>query len=246
MKRFNFNELAWFVILFGFTFYFYYLLQTEKIFMYIAPRMIFYVKFSTAAFLILSLYQFTKIFTPPTRKSIGKSYLVLCITLLIGMISSQMKLDSSIADKRGVNMSSSKSAQINIWSDDKINGEFIEFEDESYLETLHHIEKNLESYKGKKIRVSGFVFKDKGLKNEEFIVGRMVMTCCAADSQIVGLVSRWKRSNSLIKDEWVKVEGIIEEIVYIEPSGKEVTLPLIKVESLEKIEKPQNVYIYTQ
>lgn len=245
MKRFNFHELVWFLILSGFTFYFYYLFYTGKILMYIAPRMMLYVKFSMGAFLILSLYQFTKIFTVPTRKKINKSYILLWTTLVIGMTSSQMELTSSIADKRGVNINTNRSASMGRTNEDIYDEALIEFNDNNYLERLYSIEGNVEKYRGKRIHISGFVFKDKGLKQDEFVVGRMVMTCCAADSQIVGLVSKWDYSENLRTDEWVRVEGVIESILYKDPSGIEVELPAIKVEKLEKIEAPDNVYIYS-
>ncbi|GAA0720527.1 TIGR03943 family protein [Clostridium malenominatum] len=244
MKRFNFHELVWFIILSGFTFYFYYLFYTGKIAMYIAPRMMLYVKFSVGVFLILSLYQFTKIFTVQTRNKINKSYILLWTTLVIGMTSSQMELTSSIADKRGVNININRSVSMGTSNEDIYDEVLIEFNDDNYLERLYSIEENIEKYKGKRVCISGFVFKDKGLNQGEFVVGRMVMTCCAADSQIIGLVSKWEESENLKTDEWVRIEGVIESILYKEPSGKEIELPAIKVEKLEKIDRPDNVYIY--
>lgn len=60
----------------------------------------------------------------------------------------------------------------------------IEVAEDNYFERIGIISDNIESYKGRKVIISGFVFKDKGFKADEFVVARLMMTCCAVDSQV--------------------------------------------------------------
>lgn len=67
MKRFNINELFKFIIMVGFTFYFYYLVLTDKLNLFINPKMVKYIIFASIFFTILTVYQFTKVFTVKTK-----------------------------------------------------------------------------------------------------------------------------------------------------------------------------------
>ena len=52
--------------------------------------------------------------------------------------------------------------------------------------------------------------KSPVLQSDCFVIGRMLMTCCEADTQYVGLVCRWPDARLLAKGEWVEVTASIE------------------------------------
>jgi putative membrane protein len=257
VKRFNINEFIWFTILLGFTTFFYYLLTTGKISMFISPKMLKYMIFSFLGFGVLSLYQCTKIFTVPSRKPINKSYMVLIITLIIGFVAAQKGLNLNIADTRSVNMANSNTIKVPSSiikmpieeAEEKEKEAFdegtIEFDDQNYFEILGKIGDDTEKYKGRKVIVSGFVYKDEDFKTDEFVVARLMMSCCAADSQVVGLMSKWPNAETLEKEVWVKIEGTIDSTRYKEKdSDIEMELPIIIVNKVEEIQKPDNIYVY--
>ena len=111
------------------------------------------------------------------------------------------------------------------------NNNFVMWNDEIYT--------NMEKYKGKKIEITGKVFKDKDLKENGFGIVRMMMSCCAADLQPVGLICRYDKAGELQSDAWIKVTGTIDTEVY---EGEEA--PIIKVISTQSAEKPEDEYVY--
>jgi putative membrane protein len=257
------DEFIWFIILLGFTIYFYYLLSTGKISMFITPRLTKYMIFSLIGFGILTLYQSTKIFTIRSRKPLNKSYMLLFITLIVGSVAAQNGLNSNIVDKKGVDLavvtdkkevSASdkasnkviKNIQYEAKEEKKLdNVGTIEFDNDNYSDNLAEIENNFEKYKGRKIIITGFVYKEKNFKSDEFVVSRLLMSCCAADTQVIGLMSKGQSATTLEKDQWVKIEGKIDSTKYNDiQTGKETNIPVILVDKVEKIQKPDNPYIY--
>lgn len=254
MKRFNLDEFIQFIILLAFTMFFYYLLSTGKIKLFISPKMLKYMIFSLIGFGILSLYQCTKIFTIPNRKAIDKSHMILFITLVIGFVAAQNGLNLNIIEKKNVNITNTTPTQKIVDNivktpiekqDMEDNESIIEFTDDNYFEKLGRISDNIESYKGKKVIISGFVFKDKDFKADEFVVARLMMSCCAADSQVVGLMSKWSNTGELESEVWVKIEGTIgSTLLKDNETGTEIYSPVIIVNKVEKIQKPENIYVY--
>ena len=98
----------------------------------------------------------------------------------------------------------------------------------------------LDSCVGANITISGSVWKDSKLfEQNEFAVARMMMVCCAADLQPVGLLAQWENTESLSDGEWVEITGTLSKKPY-----KDGFDPLIIVESAKKIDPPEREYIY--
>ena len=62
-----------------------------------------------------------------------------------------------------------------------------------------------EKYDGKTVSFTGQVMKPAELPKDSFIPGRMVMTCCEADVQFLGLLTKFKGTPNLKEGSWVKV-----------------------------------------
>ena len=79
--------------------------------------------------------------------------------------------------------------------------------DEYYRGILEEIQSNPVKYRGKKIIISGFVFKPDN--SQFFILSRIWMYCCAADAEIIGLPVQWKNSSKIKEGAWIKITGNI-------------------------------------
>lgn len=98
----------------------------------------------------------------------------------------------------------------------------------------------LDLWVGTKITASGSIWKDGELfAADEFALARMMMVCCAADLQPVGILAKWNENQTLTDGEWVEITGTIAKTPY-----KDRFDPLIIVESVKKITPPQQAYIY--
>ena len=76
-------------------------------------------------------------------------------------------------------------------------------------------------------------------EKNEFALARMMMICCAADMQPVGILAQWSDVQTLIDGEWIEVSGTLSKKPY-----KNSFDPLIIVETIKKVNQPQREYIY--
>ncbi|GBF31844.1 ABC transporter, substrate-binding protein [Desulfocucumis palustris] len=115
----------------------------------------------------------------------------------------------------------------------------IEVSDENYNYVMSELYVFLDDYIGKEITILGFVDKDDSFMPNQFGVARYVITCCAADATLGGLICEYDNTGSLEKGQWVTVKGTIKKGTY-----EQQNVPVIKVTSCENSEQPQNPYIY--
>ncbi len=66
-----------------------------------------------------------------------------------------------------------------------------------------------ERYDGKQVEYTGEVLKPAELGPNAFVPGRMVMTCCEADIQFLGLICKYDGAKNYKNHDWVKVRGVL-------------------------------------
>lgn len=120
-----------------------------------------------------------------------------------------------------------------------MQGDTIVISSDNFVRWMQEIYDNMSTYEGKKIQLTGFVFKDKAYNKNEFVAARLMMSCCSADLQPVGLLCHYDKAEQLKQDSWIDVTGKIQIIDY---QGEKT--PVIIVESIQKTEKPKNDYVY--
>jgi putative membrane protein len=210
-------------------------------------------KYTIVSFLVLAelaIFQFLKVFSVKKKEKIKAGYILFFITLLAGVFVSPKGLNTVIADNKGIVLStpSAPTTQSNNYQDEIIlpmESEVLLFNNNNYFRLLNDIGAKLENYKGRKVQISGFVYKEESFKEEEFVVARMLMTCCAADTQTVGLLCKWSEAEALNKEEWISISGVLGVGTYLNKgTGEEIELPAVIVEKVDKIEKIENPYIY--
>jgi putative membrane protein len=87
----------------------------------------------------------------------------------------------------------------------------IEVGDDEFYTWLNELYMDPDFYEGRRIAVTGFVFKDpEVLGADEFVPARLGMTCCVADLVPYGLVCKYDKAGELEADAWVRVEGVIQ------------------------------------
>ena len=100
-------------------------------------------------------------------------------------------------------------------------------------------ESNLANIVGAPATVSGFVYRDQKATTGMFMVGRFVITCCAADATPVGLYVAWPNSQTLSNDQWVEVSGHFEL-----QTLAETATPVLVAEAITVIDMPEQPYLY--
>lgn len=121
----------------------------------------------------------------------------------------------------------------------KTSGDTIVVTDGNYVMWDNELYNNMDEYKGKSIEITGKVLKDSAMEPNEFGVIRLMMSCCAADLQPVGLICNYDRAGELKGDSWVTVKG---KIVLEEYEGE--LYPVIDVEKVQAAATPEDEYVY--
>ncbi|MFA5168905.1 MAG: TIGR03943 family protein, partial [Candidatus Omnitrophota bacterium] len=124
----------------------------------------------------------------------------------------------------------------------------VRYETAGFLELNDDIYDRLDLYEGKKSEITGYVYRRNDFQPNQFVVARGYVRCCLACGAVpVGPLCEWDRAPELANDTWVKVEGIITREYfkddYYEEKGD---IPLIKVEKVVRVSKPENPYVYAR
>lgn len=189
----------------------------------------------------------------------GTVYGLFLLPLLLGTLLPDQALGSSAAVKKGMSLTSPLLAAERLEdlfrTPDPYNSEFaelakrlypqdiVEVKPEIFSETIGAIELFPEQFRGKKVKLSGFVYQEPGNPGgaaNELILGRFLVLCCTADSSPFGLVVTSDRPLSgLAKDAWIEVEGTIE------PQTRQGRAMItVKAERIREIPRPETPYVY--
>ncbi|MEB9946112.1 TIGR03943 family protein [Bacillus cereus] len=115
----------------------------------------------------------------------------------------------------------------------------LQVKDKDYVQTMNVIGQNVNWFKGKEITFLGFIYKDKDVRGNKAVVARYGITCCIADASVWGMIVTGQNVEKIPEETWVKITGLLDETTY-----KGTVFPLVKVNKIEKINKPNEPYVY--
>ncbi|WP_199614316.1 TIGR03943 family putative permease subunit [Paenibacillus alkalitolerans] len=115
----------------------------------------------------------------------------------------------------------------------------IVIEESSFLEASTAIDLFMDRFAGKKIQIEGFVYREDTMANDQFVVARMAMECCSADSTPYGFLVLSKSAAVYPEDSWVRVTGTINSTDW---DG--IQIVSIETGDIEKIPAPDTPYVY--
>lgn len=267
MKRFNFDELLWFIVLILLDILIVYLIISNKIDFYVGKKMIKYAYFTVIMISIISVFQLTNIFTCKGSINLKIKLIPIILALMLGGVSiktqetfrhtelnkelkgSNIDIQSlyeyesdfnenynknnvSLRDKINSPQDNEKKSKSDI-NVSKVDKEELLTINEDNAMKLEDIRKNPKSYIGKKLIIHGFVCKENYLNENQFIIGRIVMTCCAADSRIVGIIGEYGEASALNENDKIIVTGSISSSNIKDDNNVTHRVPVIKVEKIE-------------
>ena len=122
-----------------------------------------------------------------------------------------------------------------------INSDVIEIDDADYGIWYMDVSERPEVYQGKTVKFKGQVLKNKYFKDKNFVPGRQVMTCCAADLQFIGYISYYDHISSLENKQWVTVTATIKYEFQMAYKKKG---PVLYVSEVVPAEAPQEKMVY--
>lgn len=255
-KKVNLEVLMKLIILLGFAMFFFWIILTGKVQLYVNPRIIPYVEFSIAVMIMISLSLTRDVFRPGRRVNLSPYFLYL-IPLILAFALPAKTMDSTSMAFGDIDLVQQKNTdpQLNpagkadssitaptgkaADSGLKMQGDLIVVSDHNFVGWIQEIYENMEKYEGKKIKVIGFVYKSKDFSQNEFVPARMMMACCTADLQPIGFLCRYEKTADLVKDTWIEVTGTIKVVHY-----NAQKTPVIMAEEIKRASTPENEYVY--
>ena len=265
IRRFHFNTAVKIVLLLGFAAFYLYTLATGSVNLYVHPRIIPYIIFAAAAMVIIAFLLIGELFRPDGKRKSAWPLLFFVIPLIMSFAIPAEAFDGNTGTAGEVQISTMDSAtgeagpaalpdttpsadstaspageaSENAGADDDLQNSVLVFTDDNYYVTLYQIYAELDDYVGKEVELTGFVYRgNEDFSEDEFVAARLLMICCAADMQTVGLMCRWD-GGAPEADTWVKVTGSITTTEY---NGE--TVPIVEAENVEVTDSPDVEYIY--
>jgi putative membrane protein len=119
--------------------------------------------------------------------------------------------------------------------------DIIKVKDKGFVEVLSTLEMFKDSYVGKPIKISGFVYREQAMSQNQFSVSRFQIQCCSADALPFGVLVQFDHAEKFAKDNWIQLTGTINKTTY---NGKEVIM--IHASKVEKISAPAQEYVQVQ
>ena len=243
MKKFNLDEFVWFITLILMATGLVYLIRTGKISFYMGDKMIKYIYAAIFMISVISIFQVINIFTPKNNINLKVKYIPIILALVIGIIS--VRSQDSFRHRQLNNVLINEYTEdrehkhTDHLKDKKEYGQFIKIDDDN-LDVLEEIQIDPERFIGKEIELCGFICKESYLKNTQFVIGRIIMTCCAADSKIVGILAEDKDIVKLEENEWVTVRGVINYTTINDDDGVSHKVPVINIANLVQSRNPES------
>lgn len=246
IKRINKSAFIWTLILCLISYSFARMIYSGDIKNYIHPDMVKYTIFGTLTIFLMVLCSLGQIFKESSHDKIKYGYLLFMLPVLIYLLLRPSGLSESTAVNRGVNLLFYKAADESEKShnhnhdhgDGKMlmeNGKII-VENSNFFTSINEIFNNNTKYKDTTVDIKGFVLREKDIK-DGFILARMVVSCCAADTEVIGVRCEYNNTKGFLGGEWVQVSGKFKQ-------DSHDSIPYLIVDSLKIIEKPKNNYIY--
>lgn len=125
-----------------------------------------------------------------------------------------------------------------IVSDSIVTSNIIQITPDNYTKTLVDVYSNLNSYIGKSLNFTGYVYRLNDFKDSEFVLARDMLINSDSQSVVVGFLCNYKDTNKLKDKQWVTITGTIVKGYYHNE------IPVIDITNLEECKEPDAPYVY--
>lgn len=190
-------------------------------------------------------------------KILKSKYILVIVIIFLMFTTSYSNYQEVISDSRGItigddviyDMDTGNSTQqydtdsmipeIPIYYEDNIV-----VDDLNFFNVIDSLYVNTDFYQGKSVTMKGFVYNIDGLNENKFVIARMTMLCCAADSSIFGLFCDMNGVEyNFVKNNWYEITGTIqkEEIKLNSETGFH---PVIHITDFQALTEPDEPYVY--
>ena len=108
----------------------------------------------------------------------------------------------------------------------------------NYTNVLKTVHENIDEYVGQKIKFSGYVFRMIDFNQNQFVLARDMIISSDFQTVVVGFFFFFSEIKQYEDNAWIEVEG---EIIKGDYHGE---MPILKIDKIQRIEKPQDEFVY--
>lgn len=114
-----------------------------------------------------------------------------------------------------------------------------QIQSKNYTNILKTVHENIDSYVGKKICFTGYVYRVLDLQENQFVLARDMIINSNSQTVVVGFLCEYDNAKNFVDDTWVEITG---EIIKGDYHGD---MPIIKITDIKSVNKPsQEEYVY--
>lgn len=114
----------------------------------------------------------------------------------------------------------------------------LEISPKNYTNILKAVHENIDSYIGKEIKCSGFVYRVYDFKDNQFVLGRNMIISSDFQSVVVGFLCESDTVKNIEDGNWIEITGKIQKTDY------HGDMPFIKVTNIKEVPKPTDEFVY--
>lgn len=108
----------------------------------------------------------------------------------------------------------------------------------NYTNVLKTVHENIDTYVGKKIQFTGYIYRVLDLTDKQFILSRDMIISSDYQYVVVGFLCELNNAKDFKNDTWVELTGEITKGNY------HGDMPIIKVIDIKVVNKPNEEYVY--
>lgn len=249
MRRSNPGALLWSIFLSATVMGITYLFSSGKLALFLHPRTWGALKLATVLLLVLSVVSWRDFRPSPAHKPVSLAHALFLLPLILALICPPQMLSPEVISKKGLfnvlrghaTTCTSTHAPAPVFA----SNQPIIINDENFLAIMETLWEDTDAYLGRELEMLGFVYEDPLLGPDDFVLARLMMTCCAADAEVAGLLCRYSERRQLTPGQWVTVRGKLAKMPYYNVAAQAVIdMPYLQVTEIIPAEKPAKEYIY--
>lgn len=249
MRRLNLGASLWSIILGITVIGIAYLLGSGKIAFFLHPRTWGALTLATVLLLLLCIVSWRDSYSIHTYRPVGLAHVLFLLPMLLALSCPPQMLSLEVISKKGLmgvlrghaTNCTEMHAPLAVFAPDQA----IIVRDGNFLVVMEALWEHTDTYLGRELEMLGFVYEDPLLGTDDFVLARLVMTCCAADAEVAGLLCRYSERGGLTAGQWVTVRGKLAKMPFYNAALREVIdMPYLQVTEIIPSEKPAQEYIY--
>lgn len=114
-----------------------------------------------------------------------------------------------------------------------------QIQSKNYTNILKTVHEDIDSYIGKKIHFTGYIYRVSDLQENQFILARDMIINSDYQTVVVGFLCECDSANNFNNEDWVEITG---EIIKGDYHGD---MPILKIFDIKTVDKPsQEEYVY--